>query len=283
LVPQSFDEVARVKPKVPGVKEGAFIQGSRAVMDTFKVTSLSPFVPKSSKVYQAEFRTGSGTEDTFTRSLDFEVTEQSNQLYAQVSEYSGREDLFLSIYSAAAEGGDGQRQVARSTLGKYANALGPVTLPKGQYRLAVHPDQDSKSLEPSNELIRFGLDVLLEKPSTQTGDFDTVVEEVELCSLPALPDDFNGPGFIHPLSGQALEVVSKYRLAQVLEGTAIKFELAEPSLVTFYLALPAGLKAEAVLVRLQGTRTTRVSTDDLNKDDESFLRREGGFEHRGVI
>jgi len=58
VVPQNFEEVAREKPKVPGVKEGAFIQGSRMVMDTFKVTSLSPFVPKSSKVYQAEFKTG---------------------------------------------------------------------------------------------------------------------------------------------------------------------------------------------------------------------------------
>jgi hypothetical protein len=75
IVPKSFEEVARVKPKVPGVKEGAFIQGSRSVMETFKVTSLSPFVPKSSKVYQAEFRTGKGTDNTFTRTLDFEVTE----------------------------------------------------------------------------------------------------------------------------------------------------------------------------------------------------------------
>ena len=109
------------------------------------------------------------------------------------------------------------------------------------------------------------------------------MEEVELCSLPALPEDFNGPGFLHPLSGNSLQLVSKYRLAQVLEGTAVKFELLEASLVTFYLALPQGLKAEAALVRLQGTRTTRVSTADLNKDDESFLRQEGGFKHRAVI
>lgn len=33
--PQDFDEVKRVKPKVPGVKESAFIQGSNAVMRTF--------------------------------------------------------------------------------------------------------------------------------------------------------------------------------------------------------------------------------------------------------
>jgi hypothetical protein len=72
-------------------------------------------------------------------SLAFEVKEQSNQLYAQVAEYSGREDLFLSIYSAE-DGQEGTRQVARSNLGRYSNSLGPVTLPKGQYRLVVHPD-----------------------------------------------------------------------------------------------------------------------------------------------
>jgi len=46
----------------------------------------------------------------------------------------------------------------------------------------------------------------------------------------------------------------------------------EPSLVTFYMSLPQGLKGEAALVRLSGTRKTRVSSDDLNKDDETFLR-----------
>ena len=45
IVPRNFEEVARTKPKVPGVKEGAFILGSRHVMETFKVTSLTPFLP----------------------------------------------------------------------------------------------------------------------------------------------------------------------------------------------------------------------------------------------
>ena len=76
-------------------------------------------------------------------------------------EFSGREDLFVSVYSADADGGEGTRQVARSTLGKYANALGPVTLTKGKYRLVVHPDQDGAALAASSEVIRFGLDVLL--------------------------------------------------------------------------------------------------------------------------
>ena len=74
-------------------------------------------------MYQAVFRTGPKTDDSFMTSLEFEVHEQSAQLYVQVMEYSGREDLFVTVY-AGHEGG--HVQVARSTLGKYANALGPA-------------------------------------------------------------------------------------------------------------------------------------------------------------
>lgn len=51
-------------------------------METFKVTSLTPFVPASSKVYAARFTTGKGTDDSFMPSLPFEVREMSNVIYA---------------------------------------------------------------------------------------------------------------------------------------------------------------------------------------------------------
>jgi len=176
ILPKSFSEVLRVKPKVPGLKESSFIQGSKAVMQAFKVASLQPFVPKSEKVYQAVFRTGAGTDDSFMPSLDFSVDEQSAQLFVQVTEFSGREDLFLTLYSAEQVESTGRRHIARSTLGKYTNTLGPVTLNKGKYRLVVHPDQDSTSLATNSELIRFGLDALLEQSDIGGGDFDVVVE-----------------------------------------------------------------------------------------------------------
>jgi hypothetical protein len=52
----------------------------------------------------------------------------------------------MTIYSThdLLEGG---MHVARSKLGKYANSLGPVTLPKGKYKLVVHPDLDSTTME----------------------------------------------------------------------------------------------------------------------------------------
>jgi len=166
----------------------------------------------------------------------------------------------------------------RSTLGKYANALGPATLTKGKYRLVIHPDQDSKTLAEGSELIRFGLDVLLEKSNIGGAkDFDVVVEEVELCSLPALPSNFNGPGFLHTLSGSGVETAGNYRLSELLEGTAVKFEVREPSTMTLYLGLPEGVHGEAELERVKGVHATRVFSEDLNKGDETFLRREGGF------
>lgn len=98
-MPKNFEEISRTKPKVPGLKEGSFIMGSRKVMETFKVTSLTPFVPASSKVYGATF------EDTvFMPAMSFVVKEMSNVIYATVTEYSGRNDLFLSIYEDNVEG-----------------------------------------------------------------------------------------------------------------------------------------------------------------------------------
>jgi hypothetical protein len=185
-------------------------------------------------------------------------------------EYSGREDLFVTVY---AEGQGDHTQVARSTLGKYANALGPAILTQGKYRLVVHPDQDSTAVGSNKEMIKFGLDVLLEKSDIGGApDFEVVVEEVELCSLPTLPDNFNGPGFIHPLSGNSIRQDTKFRLAELLEGTAVKFDLPETSLVAFYLEVPEGLRAEAEILRVKGTYITKVSSLDLNKGDETFLR-----------
>jgi hypothetical protein len=119
-----------------------------------------------------------------------------------VSEYSGREDLFITVYAIY---GEYREEVARSKLGKYTNHLGPTTLTKGKYMLVVHPDQDSHLLTKANYLIKFGLDVLLEMPNMGSStDFTVIVEEVELCNIPTLPDGFNGAGFIHPLSGNIL-------------------------------------------------------------------------------
>lgn len=160
----------------------------------------------------------------------------------------------------------GPEYVARTGLGKYANTLGPVTLTKGRYRLVVHPDEDSDKLPAGSELIRFGLDMMLE--ASEIGgppDIDIVIEEVELCSVPALPDSFNGPGFIHTLSGNQVQLTSGFKLTELLEGAAVKFELPVPSLVTFYLQVPEGLRAEAEFVRVRGTHTVRASTEDLNK------------------
>jgi len=58
---------------------------------------------------------------------------------------SGRDDLFISLYYLGEEGDDEPKEVGRSFLGKYANALGPVTITRGRYRLLVHPDLESKS------------------------------------------------------------------------------------------------------------------------------------------
>jgi hypothetical protein len=44
-------------------------------MEAFKVSSLTPFIPKSQQVYQATFKTGENTDDSFMKGLDFDVDE----------------------------------------------------------------------------------------------------------------------------------------------------------------------------------------------------------------
>jgi len=54
-------------------------------------------------------------------------------------------------------------------------------------------------------------------------------------------------------------------------------------LVVFYADFPEGLSAQAELVHIDGTHTTKVNSKDLNKNDETFLKQDGGFKHRAVI
>jgi hypothetical protein len=152
-------------------------------------------------------------------SLEFEIKEPSAQLFATVTEFTGREDLFLTLYSINSDDSEDIDEVARSDLGKYTNSLGPVSLTRGKYALIVHPDQDSDKVATPDDFIRFGLDVLLEQHTEDTKEFETVIEEVEICSLPSLPDNFNGPGFLHPLNGYSIDVGAKLRLSEILEGT----------------------------------------------------------------
>lgn len=128
------------------------------------------------------------------------------------------------------------------------------------------------------------LDVLLEKQDIGGGAGpDVIVQQVTLCNLATLPSDFNGPGMISRLSGNTLSIGGKYRLSELLEGAFVKFDIPEPSQVTFYIEVPEGLEADAQLTKVKGTHQTTVHTKDLNAHDESFLRQQGGFNHRGVI
>lgn len=141
-------------------------------------------------------------------------------------------------------------------------------------------------------MFRFGLDALLETPSAgsitaeaaaSAEGFRTIVQSLELCNLPSLPNDFNGPGLLHRLSGNSLQVTNKYRVSEILDGGFVKFDLPEASLVTIYVEMPEDLQADALLERIGGEHETLAHTRDLNKWDDTFLRQQGGYNHRGVI
>jgi hypothetical protein len=184
----------------------------------------------------------------------------------------GEDDLYATILQLHNNGEP--TRVARSELGRYANSLGPVALAQGKYELIIHPDIESEdSPEDRVEIFKFALDVLLEKHDIgEAPGSEAVVQQVMLCNLPTLPSDFNGPGMINRLSGNTISLGGKYRLAELLEGAHIKFDLPESSLVTFYVEVPEGLELNAQLTKVKGTHTTTVHSKDLNAHDESFLR-----------
>jgi hypothetical protein len=101
--------------------------------------------------------------------------------------------------------------------------------------------------------------------------------------LPSLPNDFNGPGLLNRLAGNTLQITNKYRVSEILDGGFVKFDLPESSLVTIYIEMPESLQADSLLERVNGDHETLAHTKDLNKYDETFLRQQGGYNHRGVI
>ena len=151
-------------------------------MRTFNVASLTPFVPKSEQVYQGTFQTGDGTDNDFMKGIEFDVKEHASQIFAQIYVMQAQHDLFMSLYRLSDEEGTAQI-VARSSFGKYVNTLGPAPLVPGKYRLVIHPNQDSTSLQHGTHSFKFGLDVLLEESEIGgASDFTSVVEEVEMCN-----------------------------------------------------------------------------------------------------
>lgn len=78
------------------------------------------------------------------KSLEFNVEEVTSSIFVQIAALSGRDDLFTTLYRLADQEGGEIVNVARSSLGKYSNSLGPVAITKGRYRLVVHPDLDSQ-------------------------------------------------------------------------------------------------------------------------------------------
>ena len=65
---------------------------------------------------------------------------------------------------------------------------------------------DSDSAPSGIDLIKFGIDVLVEKPMNNIPGVDEVVESVELCNYQTLPEDFNSPGYIHPMTGEQVDI-----------------------------------------------------------------------------
>jgi hypothetical protein len=78
--------------------------------------------------------------------LQFEVTETSSDFWAEIYSYFGEDDLFITLLSFDSDGETIAKpeKVGRSSLGKYMNSIGPLSLTKGKYKILIHPDIESE-------------------------------------------------------------------------------------------------------------------------------------------
>jgi hypothetical protein len=85
----------------------------------------------------------------------------------------------------------------------------------------------------------FSLDLLLEPQALIEDDpfflFTDMIEMMQICNLAELPDQFNGPEYISPLSGNSMRHIINIKKDQVTDQHVTTFELYETSIVNIYL------------------------------------------------
>lgn len=95
---------------------------------------------------------------------------------------------------------------------------------------------------------------------------------MDLCGLPDLPFNFNTPQFIHPLSGNSMEMFSEFKMDELFTGGNLRFTIPHSSLVVFYVEMPKEIDGGAELVKTKGTHKLLVTAKDLNSQNDNFLR-----------
>jgi hypothetical protein len=94
LLPKSIDEIKRFKLKAEGLKEGAFLLGTRFMMQFMNEKALKPFTPKSSIIYGAPYKSKG---ELFKKVLPFSVDEEEAEIYVSLFDYSGVASLGVKI------------------------------------------------------------------------------------------------------------------------------------------------------------------------------------------
>ena len=148
---------------------------------------------RQDKVYQVNMK---GNEDGYIQKLKFEVNEEEALIYAAVFDYSGYAGLGLSIVSADASDDDWE---ARSVPSKYFSYIPPVSLTQGVYYLVI--SSLTKFAYEDANIVKFGLDFIYTRENVSDTETQILLNSMELCSLPGLPNNLNTPSYLHPLTG----------------------------------------------------------------------------------
>ena len=76
-----------------------------------------------------------------------------------------------------------------------------------------------------NIQVKYSIDFLYEKENITDSQDEIFLDSIEMCELPGLPRNFNGPQYLSAITGYQMQIVENYRITDVLMGTSLRFDI----------------------------------------------------------
>ena len=107
------------------------------------------------------------------------------------------------------------------------------------------------------------LDVVRSQITGKDEFVNEYLEPMQICQIPTTPvTSLNVPGYIHPLSGNAMNTIIKANLLELASGFHLPFELEEESLVTAYIETDKSTPTALAIAESGGIRKTIALSAD---------------------
>lgn len=263
------------------MKEKSFVLGNANMLHLFEdgdgfeeVVHIPAYLPKDPRVFVSK-----QTEDSIVVSLPFEVTDLAETIYAGIYEFTQGTNL-MSLHIIEDSTGE---EVAVSTQGKHLSSIRLAVLPQGLYYLVVKNDRVGGMGGERQAPLEFMLDVIRHQVAVEGKYTDHFMEAMQLCTVPqSPPEGLSKPGYIHPLSGNAMNDILKIGILELDSGSMTTFTLEEDSQVTVYVETSEDIPVALEITETGGIRKAVGLSADQDSFQSNFLKQEG-FKEKNVV